>query len=132
MYDTWPAFLCSRPDTHMICPGDSGGPLICNGLQYGIASHGYYFKDPYTTKIDVMCGNPDVQTRHLFVYAYKDWILSILANNIGTTIILHQNIYMCLAIVQIYTLLLYMVYCYIYNGFKMLIYQFVYLNLIKK
>ncbi|VVC43492.1 Peptidase S1, PA clan,Serine proteases, trypsin family, histidine active site,Serine proteases, trypsin, partial [Cinara cedri] len=40
---TWQEFLCSKPDEHMICPGDSGGPLICHGFQYGIASHGYNF-----------------------------------------------------------------------------------------
>lgn len=91
----------------MICPGDSGGPLICNGLQYGIASHGYNFRDPLNTVYTEMCGNPNIQTRHLFVYAYRDWILSTLLKNIGTTIIPSPEVCTGLVIVQLllYTLL---------------------------
>ncbi|XP_050528002.1 chymase-like [Daktulosphaira vitifoliae] len=74
---TWPEYLCSKPDVHMICPGDSGGPMICRGFQYGIASHGYDFHDP---EREVKCGSATVQTRHLFVYPYKEWINEILSN----------------------------------------------------
>lgn len=64
----------------MICPGDSGGPLICRGFQYGIANHGFNFKDP-TDNSKIECGSYDIQTRHLFIYAYRDWISNILKNN---------------------------------------------------
>ncbi|CAI6362744.1 unnamed protein product [Macrosiphum euphorbiae] len=30
--DTWNEYLCSKPDIHMVCHGDSGGPMICNGI----------------------------------------------------------------------------------------------------
>lgn len=66
-------FLCSKPSVQAICPGDSGGPLMCNGFQYGVASHAYSMSRQTT----VQCGNADVQTRHLFVYEYMDWILSV-------------------------------------------------------
>ncbi|XP_050424588.1 granzyme A-like [Adelges cooleyi] len=74
---TWPEYLCSKPDVQMICPGDSGGPLLCRGFQFGIASHGYDY-----TNLDgpVECGNPNVQTRHLFVYPYREWIQTIIAS----------------------------------------------------
>lgn len=71
---TWKEFLCSKPDTHMVCPGDSGGPMMCDGFQYGIASHAYNFIDSERPD-NVVCGSPDVQTRHLFLYAYEKWIV---------------------------------------------------------
>lgn len=67
----------------MICPGDSGGPLICNGFQYGIASHGWNYKDDDAERI--ICGSPDIQTRHLLVHQYADWINYVIENT-GITI----------------------------------------------
>lgn len=56
----------------MTCTGDSGGPMICNGNLYGISSHG--FKYNTVNASSAKCGNKDIQTRHLFIYAYRDWI----------------------------------------------------------
>lgn len=63
----------------MICPGDSGGPLICNGFQYGIASHGWNYRDDDDDEL-IVCGSPDVQTRHLLVHQYADWIKHVIKN----------------------------------------------------
>lgn len=86
--NTWTEFLCSKPDIRMVCPGDSGGPLICNGSLYGIASHGYNFK----AKGDFMCGSDHMQTRHLFVYNYRKWIFDIV--NGGNPLISLHKLYM--------------------------------------
>lgn len=72
----------------MVCPGDSGGPMICNGFLYGIASHGYNFKDQ---NADFECGSSDIQTRHLFVYSYRKWITDI--TNIGNSLIPYYSLY---------------------------------------
>ncbi|KAE9544233.1 hypothetical protein AGLY_001412 [Aphis glycines] len=86
--ETWKEYLCSKPDIHMVCPGDSGGPMICNGFLYGIASHGYNFKDLNT---DFECGSSDIQTRHLFVYSYRKWITDI--TNTGNPLIPYYSLY---------------------------------------
>lgn len=67
----------------MICKGDSGGPMICHGKQYGIASnyYHYYNKDNSQTKSEHSdCGNDGLQTRHLFIYPYKGWISAVITN----------------------------------------------------
>lgn len=73
----------------MVCPGDSGGPLICRGFQYGIASHGYNFVN---ASGEIVCGSTNVQTRHLFVYAYRDWI-SATINAAKSSSRLHHKLY---------------------------------------
>lgn len=68
----------------MICKGDSGGPMICHGKQYGIASNYYnYVNNQYYYEEQNDCGNTYVQTRHLFIYPYRDWISETIKN--GTT-----------------------------------------------
>ncbi|XP_060872537.1 trypsin-3-like [Metopolophium dirhodum] len=95
--DTWNEYLCSKPDIHMVCPGDSGGPMICNGSLYGIASHGYNFKEENK---DIDCGSPDVQTRHLFLYTYRKWIAD--TTNKGNTLIPHYKSYITTIILVLY------------------------------
>lgn len=69
----------------MICKGDSGGPMICHGKQYGIASNYYnYVSNQYYYDEQNDCGNAYVQTRHLFIYPYRDWISETIKNS-GTT-----------------------------------------------
>ncbi|XP_060838973.1 trypsin-like, partial [Rhopalosiphum padi] len=96
--DTWKEYLCSKPDIHMVCPGDSGGPMICNGFLYGIASHGYNFKE---LNRDFECGSSEIQTRHLFVYAYKKWITNITTNT-GNPLIPHNNLYFTTIMLVLY------------------------------
>ncbi|XP_050524702.1 chymase-like [Daktulosphaira vitifoliae] len=78
---TWPEYLCSIPDESMICPGDSGGPMICKGYLYGIASHGFNYELPDGV---IECGSSSVQTRHLFVYNYRDWVYKTVINKSST------------------------------------------------
>lgn len=81
----------------MVCPGDSGGPMICKGSLYGITSHGYNYKDLNT---DFECGSSDIQTRHLFVYAYRKWIADII--NIGNSLIPHYSLYFTTILLVLY------------------------------
>lgn len=53
--------------------------MVCRGSVYGIGSHAYNVKNAS----DFACGSPDVQTRHLFVYAYIDWINATQQNSGG-------------------------------------------------
>lgn len=99
---TWNEFLCSKPDRRMTCSGDSGGPMICNGSQYGISSHMYNI-DRTSTPI---CGDPNVQTRHLFVYVYQDWIReNIKYLSDGNLLTLHQNLPIVLCTTVFYIVL---------------------------
>lgn len=68
---TWKEYLCTKPSEHNICKGDSGGPLICNGFQYGVASHIYSIN---IKNEGLDCGSTDLQARHGFLYFYKEWI----------------------------------------------------------
>ncbi|XP_050426713.1 trypsin epsilon-like [Adelges cooleyi] len=68
--DGWQKFLCAQPNKQMVCQGDSGGPMICNDKLYGSVKDGYNYK--YNN--DTVCGDPDVQTRHIFLYYYREWI----------------------------------------------------------
>lgn len=60
-----------RSYKYTICPGDNGGPLICNGIQYGVASYGFKKTDSGNV---TECSSPEIQDVHVFVYFYKDWI----------------------------------------------------------
>ncbi|KAE9533030.1 hypothetical protein AGLY_009458 [Aphis glycines] len=71
--DAWKQYLCSQPTTpnfkKMTCPGDSGGPMVCNNLLYGVCSYYYNFKGEKNE-----CGVPDMQTVHVFIHYHKKWI----------------------------------------------------------
>lgn len=72
--DEWKFYVCARPNKKMVCHGDSGGPMICNGKQYGIVKDGFNLDGKNVTE----CGDPNVQTRHLFLYMFKEWIFNII------------------------------------------------------
>lgn len=94
----------------MVCPGDSGGPMICYGYQYGIASHGYYIKN---SNRKFICGSSDIQIKHLFVYPYIKWISAIIenSNNIGKSIRpLFIELYLSVYTIIVITMQLYIVF----------------------
>lgn len=93
-------FLCAIPDRQMICEGDSGGPLICNGYQYGIASHGMNYVDPDG---EFECGSAHIQTRHLFLHPFKEWISMI--QTTGKSSIPGRKFYKLLSMVALYVIL---------------------------
>ncbi|XP_050426711.1 kallikrein-6-like [Adelges cooleyi] len=66
----WKNYICAKPNKKSVCQGDSGGPLICNDKLYGTVKDGYNFK--YFNK--TICGDPNVQTRHIFLYWHREWI----------------------------------------------------------
>jgi len=57
----------------MICPGDSGGPMICNGKLYGVCSFFFNHRAGET-----VCGGPDIQTVHTFVYTHLTFVNNII------------------------------------------------------
>jgi secreted trypsin-like serine protease len=61
----------------MVCIGDSGGALMCHGFLFGITSHGYNYY-PGMAHLKTECGDSRVQTRHIFIYAYRNWIDDIM------------------------------------------------------
>ncbi|KAL3277748.1 hypothetical protein HHI36_013088 [Cryptolaemus montrouzieri] len=50
------------------CSGDSGGPIVCNGIQYGIVSSG------------LGCAQPNMAAVFVNVSAVHDWIYGVLNN----------------------------------------------------
>ncbi|KAE9533901.1 hypothetical protein AGLY_008980 [Aphis glycines] len=86
--DPWSKLICSKPSSHSVCPGDSGGPLICNGKQYGVAGFMYNTDDVN----NVTCGNPHIRCGYLFVHFYSDWISNVLINT-GNLIKLHNKLF---------------------------------------
>lgn len=67
----------------MVCIGDSGGPLMCQGFLFGITSHGYnYF--PGMGFLKPQCGDNRVQTRHIFIYKYREWIQNTINGTCNT------------------------------------------------
>lgn len=89
--------LCSKPNIHNPCPGDSGGPLICNGYLYGIANFIY---NAHNSK-DVKCGTPHLQSGYLFVYFYRDWISNTILNA-GNLIKLYDKLFNISVILIVY------------------------------
>jgi len=88
----------------MTCRGDSGGPMICNGKQYGVCSKYYNFKN--TT---AECGSPDMQNVHVFLHYHLKWITNIIdpikddkkkkkKKNSGNSLKAHLTMYNILAI----------------------------------
>lgn len=69
----------------MVCVGDSGGALVCQGLVYGITSHGYNYY-PGMNGLQTKCGDNRVQTRHIFVCKYRQWIEDIIIYGTSNTL----------------------------------------------
>ncbi|XP_050440074.1 snake venom serine proteinase 2-like [Adelges cooleyi] len=71
----WVNYLCSKPSIKQACFGDSGGPTFCKGKFYAIymSRYNYVIKDP---QID-FCGDPNIETKHLFLFQYRNWIAGI-------------------------------------------------------
>jgi len=64
--DTWQQYLCVVPSKRKTYEGDSGGPMICNGWQYGVCSFSINLKDE------------EMQTIHVFVDYYRKWVNDII------------------------------------------------------
>ncbi|XP_015366990.1 PREDICTED: chymase-like [Diuraphis noxia] len=64
--DTWQQYLCVVPNKRKTYEGDSGGPMICNGWQYGLCSFSINLK------------GEDMQTIHVFIDYYRKWINDII------------------------------------------------------
>jgi hypothetical protein len=57
----------------MTCPGDSGGPMICNNKLYGVCSFYINFKAEKNE-----CGVPNMQTIHVFINYHLKWVNNII------------------------------------------------------
>jgi len=89
--------LCSKPNIHNPCPGDSGGPLICNGYLYGLTNFIYNVHNSE----DVRCGSSHLQSGYLFIYFYKDWISNTVLNT-GNLIKLYDKLFNISIILTVY------------------------------
>jgi secreted trypsin-like serine protease len=69
--------LCTIPGENTTCDGDNGGPMICNGLLYGICS----FAINYKGDIENICGSENLQTVHVFLHYYRKWIHNIIRSD---------------------------------------------------
>ncbi|XP_025414389.1 mast cell protease 4-like [Sipha flava] len=63
--------LCLQLDKDICsCPYvASGGPVICNGILYGMTSHGIFKKGP-----DALCKSADTVINIQYIKKYKSWI----------------------------------------------------------
>jgi len=82
----------------MTCIGDSGGALMCQGFLFGITSHGYNYY-PGMSNLSTECGDAHVQTRLLFIYAYRKWIDGIILTSSSSTLKCSHLIFVLLSIV---------------------------------
>ncbi|KAE9543516.1 hypothetical protein AGLY_002316 [Aphis glycines] len=64
--DTWQQYLCEVPNKHKTYEGDSGGPMICNNLQYGVCS------------FSININGGDMQTVYVFIDYYRKWVNDII------------------------------------------------------
>jgi len=91
--EKWKQFLCSSPGSlTMTCPGDNGGPMICNGKLYGIFSFYLNYKQYNKT----LCGSPNMQTAHTFTHFHLKWVNSVI--NSGNSIKPHLTLHAILTI----------------------------------
>jgi len=67
--------LCTVPGQNTTCKGDNGGPMICNGLLYGLSSFSLNYFGNYEAQI---CGNENLQSVHMFVHYFEKWINDII------------------------------------------------------
>lgn len=66
--------MCMVRETESIpCVGDSGGPMVCNNLQYGICSFLYVYEGNSTA-----CGGPNTQEVYMSTVYHGDWIKKII------------------------------------------------------
>lgn len=68
---TWREFICGMPNRRL--RNDTGDPLICDGLQYGIISHSYR-----TGTRAAETGSTD-QVRFLVIDYHRGWIDDVIA-----------------------------------------------------
>lgn len=84
---TWADFLCVETvsPTTIRLPCDRADPLVCSGgrHQYGIFSYGYNGTVTSTVTEATECGDPAIQSRHLFVNRNTEWITEMMANHVG-------------------------------------------------
>lgn len=82
--DTWAEFLCTRTESPSYLPCDRGDPLICeSNVQFGVTSYGYSTETSREAD-GTECGDPTVQSRHLFVNNYAHWIMETISNRTHT------------------------------------------------
>lgn len=74
----------------MACIGDSGGALVCQGYLFGVTSHGYNYFPGMSHINKTECGDTRVQTRHIFIYKYRNWVDNII-NEHGTSTVIKFN-----------------------------------------
>lgn len=74
--------MCTIPGENATCLGDNGGPMICNGLLYGICSFALNFRGD----MEKMCGSKNLQIVHLFVHYYRKWIDGVIESVMGDTV----------------------------------------------
>lgn len=117
------------PNKRKTYEGDSGGPMICNGWQYGICSFSINLK------------NENMQTIHVFIDYYRKWVNDIIEPEQSTSssktakqkrmkkyktnqksaaklIIPYHMLYMILGILW-------------YNGYYVLSFSFFFLNVLR-
>lgn len=61
--------ICAGDDKRDSCEGDSGGPLICNGVAEAVVSSGF-----------TVCGNKKRPGKYTRIYPYKEWIIHTMRN----------------------------------------------------
>jgi hypothetical protein len=74
----------------------SGGPVICNGILYGMTSHGIFKKGP-----DALCKSADTVINIQYIKKYKSWIddkMDIITEESKSS---RQKMYMVLAVTML-------------------------------
>ncbi|KAK6627079.1 hypothetical protein RUM44_009556 [Polyplax serrata] len=66
-------FYCLENNNKGICKGDSGSPLVCEGMAWGVASH-LVTDDP-----NIRCGR-SLEEYYTEIYPYKSWLDLYLPN----------------------------------------------------
>ncbi|CAI6354178.1 unnamed protein product [Macrosiphum euphorbiae] len=73
MQESYKQHLCVVPGNSRSCEGDSGGPMICNDLQYGTCA----FKYATDGTANVNCSNFNTQTIYMFLHYHQKWLKNI-------------------------------------------------------
>lgn len=93
---TWREFVCGWPKDRL--RGDTGNPLICDGMQYGVTSHSYQIMHPNEKITD--------EVRFLMIKNYKWWITSVITKTSNQLAGIGIKSHKCGLITVIVTLLL--------------------------